>query len=502
MLALLVACGGDDPVAPDVDAGTDAGAAGTGGDSGDAGSGGTSGVGATDGGSGTGAMDGGNCTDAVRGGNRAASVDDAGGTDDAGGGGGIGGSGAVGGAGGIGGGGAVGGSGGIGGIGGIGGSGGTISCGTGPDIRTGAACERAAEGWFAIKTVLDVWWEGVPTRDPGRGEIELYQLGKLEGVCADGSNGTATMKPCGSTLPPFTSDVSCDAFQIEFPDTLWDSPNMPRFRSPSSTTGFNPGDILSVGPATGLLGIDLIDGAATDSGVWPTSMQTEMIRCEAGIGRPCYPDHDNDSFDGVTINVRHDSAVYTFTTPAESGISKNVTDSQYGKCTSGAPYKYRGAPVSTDFGPLGCADAGIRAISVRIGMRTRVGAATVINGDCASGVGDSSAQFLESRAYDCVVDPSTLPSGAAARPATGPTPANACTDTEAQFVDDNVPLYKVLAKNGVPGAAIPPVGWALSGRDIVKTASVGPRSAIVRIGGLTDAEPSCAAARGAAFPAL
>jgi hypothetical protein len=421
--------------------------------------------------------------------------------------GGIAGAGATGGVGGVGGSGGVGGVGGVGGSGGVGGggsggTGGALNCATQNDIRTGAACQTAAEGWFAIKTVLDVWWEGVPTRDPGRGNIEIYLLGKLEDVCADGSLGKGTMKACGSKLPPFTSDVACDAFQIEFPNTIWDSPNMPRFPAPGSTTGFNPGDTLSIGPATGLLGVDLIDGAATDSGVWPTSMQTGMIKCEAGMGRPCYPDHDNDTFDGVTINLRHDNAVYTFTTPAESGIAKANGDTNYGKCSNGTAYKYRGSPTAVDIGAGGGAGAGIRAIQVRIGLRTRLGGAGIINSDCASGVGDSTAQFVDSRAYGCVVDPTTFPMGAAARPASGSTPANACTDAEAQFVDDNVPLYKVLTKNGVPGAAMQPLGWTFAGRDIVKTASKGPRSSLVRLGSLTDAEPDCTTVRGAAFPAL
>jgi hypothetical protein len=79
---------------------------------------------------------------------------------------------------------------------------------------------------------------------------------------------------------------------------------------------------------------------------------------------------------------------------------------------------------------------------------------------------------------------------------------NNCTADEAQFVDDNVPQYLVLSKDETPGDSMPPLGWTLAGRDIDKSASPGPRSALVRLGGSDMAEPSCEMVRNAAFPAL
>jgi hypothetical protein len=360
-----------------------------------------------------------------------------------------------------------------------------LSCDdAGADIRTGSMCEDSADGWFAIKTVIDVWWQGTAVRDPGRGDIEVYLLGKLEGVCQDGTGGVGTIKACGTRLPPFTSDVACDAFQIQFPDEMWDSPNMPRFTTTGSTTGFNPGDVLTIDSAVGLVGIDLMDGQ--ESGTWPTSMETGSISCEAGTGLPCFPDHDNDGQPGITVQLRTDAADYT-------------SDLGDGTCTgNGLPYKYRGSPTVTDIGAGGGAGGGVRAEKVRIGLRTKLGGAGAIGDDCVSGVGDSIAEFLDSRAVDCEIDPDTLPA-TDPRVSSGDT---ACTATEAQFVDDNVPQYIVLAKGETPGETMPPLGWSLAGRDIDKSASIGPRSGLVRLGGLDAAEPDCAAVRNAAFPDL
>jgi len=419
-------------------------------------------------------------------------------------GGGIGGTGAIGGTGGTG---AIGGTGGISGTGG-GGTGGAPMCGSG-DIRTGMECSDKAEGWFAIKTVLDVWWQGVPTRDPGRGPIEIFLLGKLENVCSDGTGGQGTIKACGTKLPPFTSDVACDAFQIEFPDEMWESPTMPRFFTTGHTSGFTVGSTLTIDPAVGLVGINLLRGMET--GAFPTAMQTGTFGCTNAMGQMvsgegCFPDHDNDGQPGVTIRLKQ-GGVHT----AGQGLAPNPMDTRFGKCSTNTPYQYRGAPTAADIGAGGGEGGGIRAIRVRIGLRTRLGGEGLI-AECntGSGVGASSADFLDSRAWSCSVDPTTLPPGGGLFPA-DPRVASMnyeCTDAEAQFVDDNVPIYRILGPGDRPGDSMRPGGWNANpilgtfDREIDKTPSEGGKSSLIRLGSLQDAEPTCAAVRNAAYPPL
>jgi hypothetical protein len=350
-------------------------------------------------------------------------------------------------------------------------------------------CAEEAEGWFAIKTVIDVWWQGTPVRDPGRGDIEVYLLGRLEEVCSDGSNGKGTIKACGTVLPPFTSDVACDAFQIEFPNELWESDKMPRYTTTGSTTAFEPGGLLTLNSALGLVGIDLMDSEQDTPGGFPTAQETTSFGCDwedgsMHTGKECFPDHDGDGHPGVTIRLRTDGANY-------------VGPYDTGKCTSGADYKYRGAPTSADITAGGGAGGGVRAQYVRIGLRTKLGGAGEIGPDCMSGVGDSQANYLDSRAWECLVDPASLPEGDTTHP------ENKCIEgVEDVFVDENVPVYQVLAKDAVPGDSMVPAGWLLAGRDIDKAPSVGPRSALVRLGSLADTEPSCEMVRTAAYPAL
>jgi hypothetical protein len=178
------------------------------------------------------------------------------------------------------------------------GGGGDVMCAT-TDVLEGS-CKSSAEGVYAIKTEIDVWWQDditPPIVDPGRGKITVYLMGDLTEVCDDGSNGRGVIRGCGTELPPFVSYAACDAFQISFPDELWDQPTMPTFTTTGSTTGFEPGDVLSLAEAAGLVGISLNDVNAT----WPTPMETGNVTCPEGSGADCFPDHDGDGNPGISV---------------------------------------------------------------------------------------------------------------------------------------------------------------------------------------------------------
>jgi hypothetical protein len=63
------------------------------------------------------------------------------------------------------------------------------------------------------------------------------------------------MHACGAVLPPFVNDTLCEAYQLNFPDALWDSPKMPTFMTTGTTDGFTPGSTLSIAEAIGLVGV-------------------------------------------------------------------------------------------------------------------------------------------------------------------------------------------------------------------------------------------------------
>jgi hypothetical protein len=353
-------------------------------------------------------------------------------------------------------------SGGTSGVGGV-----EVMCESTNDIQSGAMCADAASGFFAIKSVIDVWWKDdadPPLVDPGRGPITVYLMGELKDVCPDGTGGLGIIKGCGVELPVFMSDANCDAFQITFPDDLWDKPGMPTFTTTGSTTGFNPNDILTLNIATGLVGIDLTD----QNGAWPAS--ADDVTCAAGAVDQCFPDHDGDGKPGITVKM--------------GKVGENLTANGCGGFD--LPFVHRGAPLDV----LGAiVDEGIKAETLYIGVRTRIGGSGAINADCASGVGDSQAEFVDSRVVGCTKK----------EPGDG-MPESDCAITDAQFVDSSAPIYNVIAKgNAPPTDVLKPA--TQGGGPLDQTPSAGPRSALVRLGD-AGGTFTCADVRAAAFPAL
>ncbi len=368
-------------------------------------------------------------------------------------------------------------------------------------IPNDAECPELADGWFGIRTAVDVWWPGTPTRDPGRGRITLHQLARLDSPCSEEPAGVVVSKVCGLELPVMTSDIACDAFQLTFPNDIWEASSMPSFTTTWNTTAFDPGAVLAFGALTRLLGIDLLNGQ--EGGAWPGSNTTGTFACEAGVGAACFPDHDDDLSAGITGQVRIDAAMYSYNDVDGSGIEHANSDTNYGRCVGGLPYRYRGLPTGIDLAAGGGSGGGVRAASVQLGLRAGDTSAAIVGNDCDSSMGAALISAIDLRALDCTVDPTTLnPFGVQ-----GPDPriadmSDACSVSEAQFVDSNVPAYQALAVGAVPGTSNRSAGWAIAGRDIDRRPSAGTRVAMQRLANLGDAEPSCADVRAAAYPAL
>jgi hypothetical protein len=325
-------------------------------------------------------------------------------------------------------------------------------------------CKAKAPGVYALKTEVDVWWRdenNSPTLyDPGRGKITVWFLGELSDICEDGSGGKALMKSCGTRLPPLYTEATCGIIQIVFPDALWDQPNIPKFMTTGSTSGFNPGDTLTVDPTAGLVGIEL---ASVDA-PFPPYTETTTFTCPSGAGEQCFPDQDGDGKPGVTVEIQQ-----TGTPPAAPYPCA-------GEALLG-PWKYGAAPFSVEAGLTGDG-----AKNVYIGLRTRLGGSGAIGADCMSGAGAATAMGFESRSFNCLTK-----DGAE------------CTPAQSEFVDKNNPNYHVLQVGEMPPADwVHPTPAADAALD--HTASKGPQSAVVRLGDLGQ-DFTCEQVRAAAFPA-
>ncbi len=356
---------------------------------------------------------------------------------------------------------------GAGGTGGAGGAPATLTCSS-TTPKTGS-CKAAAKGIYAMKVELDTWFmdevnpAGQALLDPGRGKIEVYFKGEITDICEDGSDGVAQMHPCGTKLPYFLNSANCTALQIQFPDDLWDKPGVPTYTSKASTTGFNPGDTLTVARTSGLLGIDLDMGAA-----FPDATQTAIFTCQGGAktGADCFPDADRDSHPGVTVTFLDDGS--TVANPIYT-------------CPLG-PFTFRPAPLSVGGGVIMAGN--LVASRAYTGLQTALGGSGKIASDCNSGVGPATAaKDLPSRVWDCLHKDNS-----------------ACSTADAQFLDKNTPRFHVMQVGDVP-----PSTWkhqlAASDAKLDRNASVGPRSAVVRLGDL-GAAVSCADIRNTTFPAF
>ncbi len=334
-------------------------------------------------------------------------------------------------------------------------------------------CKATAAGVYALKNELDVWWMDEvnpmqPLIDPGRDVMTIYFVATIDRLCPDGSAGETVLRACGARLPPFFVDSVCKVIQIEFPDEIWDRPSMPTYRTKSSVSGFNPGDFLSVEKVTGLLGIEL----PALEGTWPTAQQTAGFACPSGTGQQCFPDQDADGHWGVTVHMN------------PGGV---VTNAPYA-CGSGAAWKKAASPLG-----LGQAAFNLPgAQTAYIGVRWGLGGKGKLGAGCVGGAGPGQSSLtIPSRVIDCVVEN-----------------GQPCSPTDANFVDQNVPNYHLLQLGEAPPAAptwqhprenssnplIPKV-------TLNRSASLGPRTSVVRLGDL-GTSVTCDMARNAAFPAF
>lgn len=375
------------------------------------------------------------------------------------------------------------GSGGVAASGGMSGGGGSVTGGgttvTGPvcegvtEVKEGQ-CKSQAEGVYAIKTKIDVWWgeTGFETTlvDPGRGEITIYLIGELTEVCEDGSGGKGTIRACGAQIPTFVSSLACDAYQTSFADEIWDRwDTMPYFTTTGRTEGFSPGDVLTLDAATGLVGIDLME---TD-GEWPRTTLDPLtfgagFVCPGGEGAGCFPDHDGDGKPGITATLRDDGAEHR---PDGCGGFN-------------APFHFRASPLTLDPLAGGGIGGGERIDTLYLGMRTNIGGSGAIGPDCASGNGASQSKYIDSRAGGCFKRAADAPG----------TPSAECTAADLAFVDGQLPRFRTLGAGEVPGI------------DGLGAASEGAKSALIRLGDLGDAGGfggfKCAEVRGQDWSSL
>ena len=339
----------------------------------------------------------------------------------------------------------------------------TPPTGTDPNANPSAK-ECDPLGVFGVLATVDVSWGGrsgglVGITDDGRGPILVYLLVRVEAVSAT-REMSGSIKPCGVALPAFYSTTLCESYNPIFPNEMWESPKMPVFPLLGRYACYQPGCSITLDAQTTLIGISLTNPEAP----WPTPAETGKLKCTLGMGEACFPDHDNDALPGLSIKLN------TMGKPA-AGVG----------CMGS--YEYQAAPLNAD--PTVIFKQVRRAGTVLIGVRNKLGGAGKLSGDCNTGAGNGVAEFFESRAWGCIVKEGS--SNLGGNPAG---PNQPCDSNEAQFMDENLPIYHVLGPGEAPDSKLNVTN---------KAASTGPQFSMVRLGALTESV-SCDQVRDAAYP--
>lgn len=324
-----------------------------------------------------------------------------------------------------------------------------------PVKQAAGACAGAVSGSYATAFDLDVWWQdeqnpNTPAFDPGRATLRVFARAELGGFC-DGEQAQVALRTCGVRLPPIAISASDAVVQLGVPDATWDRRGMAPFTTAAHASWSGEGE-LRFDPASSLYGIEL---ASTDAD-WPSATDTPSIACGVGKnGGDCFPDQDGDGHPGVTLEVQ---ARGTPDTPA------------YSHCGA-----YRYAAMPTRAGEV-FPDQGARAIYA--GLRLSLTGAQPIGATCDGGSAEMSSASLELRALDCRMDDDSP-----------------CTPAGAAYVDQNLPVFHVLAAGEAPPDSFahpdPAIDAALD-----RSASDGPRQTAIRLADL-DAAVSCADVRAA-----
>jgi hypothetical protein len=326
------------------------------------------------------------------------------------------------------------------------------------------ACDPT--GNFAIRVTADTAWGGrsgglAALTDDGRGKIVVYLLVTVDSVDPMTQELGVHGRVCGVTFPPFYSTTLCESYQPVFPDAIWEAADVPKLPLTGRYACTNGSCVMSLDPYTYLLGFEMQNRESP----WPAASETTMLTCPSGRGSACFPDHDDDGRPGVQVLLPTNGKVKS------SGSS----------CTQG--YQVRGAPLSASVAAI---FNGVRRTDrLLLGARMKVGSSVRLDKDCKVARGSAVAEYVNSRAYGCLVEPGTTnfpnPIGAGKN--------DLCQSSEATFLDANLPLYDMLIAGAKPDSKL---------RLLDTSASQGPQTSVVRLSA-RDAAVSCSDVRKVAY---
>ncbi|HEX3769971.1 MAG TPA: hypothetical protein VHV30_03865 [Polyangiaceae bacterium] len=163
----------------------------------------------------------------------------------------------------------------------------------GTPVCNGGTCGTSCDltGTWAVKMLVALSWSSSLVLSTGSGQMTLYI--RLIGT-QTGDTVSATLLPCGITVPDFTgsSVAGSELYGLTFPTTLFDhSPAfLPTTAATLTLSGTTPGSTATVPPIAFLVGTSLTNPTTA---AWPSSPETTTS-----------VDMDGDTKAGVTTTYK------------------------------------------------------------------------------------------------------------------------------------------------------------------------------------------------------
>ena len=283
-------------------------------------------------------------------------------------------------------------------------------------------------GVYAMRLGVDLAWGGrsgglVGLTDDGRGELgradaRQDRRGRRRQHGHERHDARVRRRSADVLQHHAVRGVSAD-----LPGRDVHSKAMPAFDIGGHMQCLSPGCIASIDAQTYLLGIELNNPEAP----WPTSDQTAVAHLQERQGHAVLPRSRRRHAARPDRRRRDD---------------RNLDRGHRLQHPSTRTRARRSAPASAR-SSTACA----APIASQLGVRMKIGASMKFGDDCVTGNGAGIAEFVNSRAWGCLVQPGTynFPFGMPA-----PAPNDPCTSAEASFMDANLPIYDVLNVGETP----------------------------------------------------
>jgi hypothetical protein len=288
----------------------------------------------------------------------------------------------------------------------------------GSEAEAAASCPTQTSQTIATKITFTVGWPSTTMANTGSGTVNIAVLTTVSGT----NSLTGSSQFCGETLPDLILNSTGvlaagggSKVLIQVSNATWNVINR-TFATTGTETGFNIGDSFDLTPSVFLLGLTNASGYGSDTKAWPPQCTTSCIPA-GSFAMADIQDDDFDSNPGITAVP---SSTNGYTLPPTASVLAAVASEVY------------------------------------MVFRTEVALTGMHAIDCAQATGTASITLFDNHVVGCKT---ICPSGGGGPGCTTGTTPQACTSSQAAFLDETRTIYGYDQSAGdVPSSSHPIVG--------------------------------------------